>query len=257
MERTATPLPATEAPARLAPRWSTRDLLVMSISLVALTSVGTIIVAVVAIALGAGLDIFQHPTPAFTIAQTTLQIAMICGVVFGWARRRGRRPADLGLSGWSWRWAVIAVVVAILVRLIVIGLGALGSALGYQPTNPQLAFLLLPNLSWPLVAVMLLLFGIGVPFAEESFFRGVLYTWLRERWGVSVGVIVSAVVFGVIHGVPWLIISTIPLGIAAALVYERSRTLWAPVVVHAIFNLSGLLMIYIIQALGINLSGMP
>jgi membrane protease YdiL (CAAX protease family) len=229
----------------------------MSISLVALTSVGTIIVAVVAIALGAGLDIFQHPTPAFTIAQTTLQIAMICGVVFGWARRRGRRPADLGLSGWSWRWAVIAVVVAILVRLIVIGLGALGSALGYQPTNPQLAFLLLPNLSWPLVAVMLLLFGIGVPFAEESFFRGVLYTWLRERWGVSVGVIVSAVVFGVIHGVPWLIISTIPLGIAAALVYERSRTLWAPVVVHAIFNLSGLLMIYIIQALGINLSGMP
>jgi hypothetical protein len=103
---------------------------------------------------------------------------------------------------------------------------------------------------------MLVLAGIAVPFAEELFFRGVLYAWLRGRWGVWVGVIVSSLIFGLVHLSPVVIIGAIPLGIVTALVYERTKSLWSSVIVHLAFNSLGLLLFYVTLASGVQLPGM-
>ena len=67
-------------------------------------------------------------------------------------------------------------------------------------------------------------------------FRGVLYTWLR-RWGVAVAMVVSALIFGVNHGINVLFPATVVLGLLLALAYERCRSIWPGVVGHILYNL--------------------
>jgi membrane protease YdiL (CAAX protease family) len=73
---------------------------------------------------------------------------------------------------------------------------------------------------------------------------------VRDRHGVALGAIVSAVLFGVIHYVPgpWpdavaLQVTMVVTGIGLALVYERRKTLLAPIVGHAAFNLIAVVVI--------------
>ena len=67
--------------------------------------------------------------------------------------------------------------------------------------------------------LLLMLGALVVPLAEELLFRGMLYTWLR-RWGVAVAVGVSAIVFGLFHGVSVVLPSAVLLGVLTALIYD-------------------------------------
>ncbi len=88
------------------------------------------------------------------------------------------------------------------------------------------------------------------PITEEFLFRGLIYRSVRDRHGVALGAIVSAALFGVIHYVPgpWpdavaLQVTMVVTGVGLALVYERRRTLLAPIVGHAAFNLIAVVVI--------------
>ncbi|MCS6848522.1 MAG: CPBP family intramembrane glutamic endopeptidase [Anaerolineae bacterium] len=102
---------------------------------------------------------------------------------------------------------------------------------------------------------MLLVVGIAVPIAEEIFFRGVVYRWLRDKWGVAAGAIVSGIIFGLAHLEPATVIVTILLGIVLALVYERSRSLWPPILIHALNNSFAVLLLYILVTTGAPIPG--
>jgi hypothetical protein len=80
------------------------------------------------------------------------------------------------------------------------------------------------------------------PFVEEFFFRGFFYRALRTRYPIALAAVVNGVVFGVIHfnfeGVDGLAI--LPplafLGVVFCLVYEKTKSLWAPIGMHAFNN---------------------
>ncbi|MFO7750880.1 MAG: type II CAAX endopeptidase family protein [Desulfobacteraceae bacterium] len=79
--------------------------------------------------------------------------------------------------------------------------------------------------------------GVIAPFAEELYFRGVFYRFLRQ-YGVAAAVLVSTLVFAFFHyqggGLP--VIQLIG-GLLFALSFERSNSLAAPVVIHVSGNL--------------------
>lgn len=78
------------------------------------------------------------------------------------------------------------------------------------------------------------------PVVEELVFRGVLYRSLRTRLPVGAAVALTTVAFTVGHAsgsVPGALL----LGVVAAMAYERTRTLLAPVAVHAASNAAMLL----------------
>ncbi len=93
---------------------------------------------------------------------------------------------------------------------------------------------------------MLVLVGMLVPLVEEMLFRGVLYTYFTEHFPVWVAVLLSAIAFGVAHassGRP-VVAATAVMGVILALAFHWSHSLWAPVIVHAVNNLTKLVLTY-------------
>jgi membrane protease YdiL (CAAX protease family) len=86
--------------------------------------------------------------------------------------------------------------------------------------------------------LFLLVGGIVGPIAEELFFRGVLYGFLR-RWGVVVAIVVSTGLFVLAHpisqGFP---IPQAAGGIVFALAYELEGSIMSPIVIHVLGNLA-------------------
>ncbi|MDY7032141.1 MAG: type II CAAX endopeptidase family protein [Thermodesulfobacteriota bacterium] len=80
--------------------------------------------------------------------------------------------------------------------------------------------------------------GIIGPVAEEIFFRGILYGFLR-RFGAVVAILLSTAAFAVFHpvgsGIP---ITQIIGGILFAVSYEFEKNLFVPIVIHTSGNLS-------------------
>jgi membrane protease YdiL (CAAX protease family) len=88
------------------------------------------------------------------------------------------------------------------------------------------------------ILLFLLVGGIVGPIAEELFFRGVLYGFLR-RWGIVVAIVVSAGLFvlahPISHGFP---VPQVAGGIVFALAYEIEGSLMTPIVIHVLGNLA-------------------
>jgi len=76
---------------------------------------------------------------------------------------------------------------------------------------------------------------IAAPAFEEFIFRGLIFGGLRRSFGVWPATLASAAVFAILH--PALAIAPVfVMGVCAALVYERTRSLLAPMIVHAVYN---------------------
>ena len=84
----------------------------------------------------------------------------------------------------------------------------------------------------------ILLIVILAPFAEEVCFRGMLFGGFRTRFNLPVAAIGAGVVFGALHystgisAVPQLIV----LGAIFAVVYEKTESIWPPIIFHMINN---------------------
>ena len=101
------------------------------------------------------------------------------------------------------------------------------------PPEPQAAEQALSIVD-PLIAVPAVV--IVAPIAEELFFRGVAFNaWLREH-GYGRALLGSSALFALIHGSLLALLPIFLLGIGLAVVYERSRSLLASIVMHATVN---------------------
>ena len=94
-------------------------------------------------------------------------------------------------------------------------------------------------------AAPLLVLGAVVigPFAEELFYRGMLFSALRRRLPLWPAMGIGGVLFGLSHlqttleGYLMVLLIIIPLGMFFAWIYDRRGSLVVPVVAHAVFNL--------------------
>ena len=82
---------------------------------------------------------------------------------------------------------------------------------------------------------MLPLAVIAAPIFEEFIFRGLIFGGLRRSFGVWPATLASAAVFAIVHPA-FSLLPVFVMGVCAALVYERTRSLLAPMLVHAVYN---------------------
>ena len=181
------------------------------------------------------------------LAGLSLQAMITVGAVwiFG-IRRRGMDWSAVGFRRASLGWIVVATLAAVACMPLVAGVTQAFQALLDRPVSSPQAEVLAPAAdSWIGVIGLILLGGLAAPFAEELLFRGVLYPLLRRVWGVSVGAVVSAAVFSVVHGFVDVIPGTFLLGVILALLYERTGSLWVPLTLHAVFNSANFILMFV------------
>ena len=78
--------------------------------------------------------------------------------------------------------------------------------------------------------------GILTPIGEEFLFRGVVTNALL-RYGPFIGVVGSALVFALLHGINVIFPAALVAGLIAGEVFRRSRSIWPAEIVHVVFNL--------------------
>lgn len=240
------PDPAETAPAVIeeAPRgtpWDGRDLLV---TLLAGGGLGLVLAAAVFIPLAASE---WRPSTAAQLALVSLMLyGSVCG--FGWWFAIKRHRASLGDAGFRWvgLGPVLLMIPGAIGLMILNGLILFATDLlaGGVPTAQDQVLggediLPFADLIWLLVAAVLI-----APFAEEFFFRGLLYRYVRARKTILVATLVSSAAFAVAHFVPVLIPSYFVFGLAEAFVAERYGSLYPSIALHALNNGTLLVTLY-------------
>ena len=94
----------------------------------------------------------------------------------------------------------------------------------------------------PLKIISAFFLFLVVGTGEEIIFRGVLFRWIDEKWGFMVALIVSALLFGLIHisesnATLWSSIAiAVEAGLLLGAAYKYSGTLWLPIGIHWAWN---------------------
>ncbi|HLI48336.1 MAG TPA: CPBP family intramembrane glutamic endopeptidase [Chthonomonas sp.] len=85
------------------------------------------------------------------------------------------------------------------------------------------------------------------PVAEETLFRGGIYASLRNRLGIGWGLTISSLLFAIAHLDPLEFVPIFFIGMALALVYEKTRSLWMSMIVHGTNNAMAFFLISVLQ----------
>lgn len=95
----------------------------------------------------------------------------------------------------------------------------------------------------PMMIIMAVFFA---PLLEEIIFRGIIMKGLLNKgWQPWKAILLSSVIFGVVHGNPWQFLGAVLLGCVLGVVYLKTKSLLLPILLHAFNNLiSCLLIIY-------------
>jgi membrane protease YdiL (CAAX protease family) len=155
---------------------------------------------------------------------------------FGPALRR--RPAESLLLGIG--LGIAALVVSALVLAILKGFGLDVSGQEESLKSVQHASLA-AFIPFAITA------AITAPIAEETFFRAYTFRALTVRYRMPIGLVVSAVFFGLLHltgGVGWGAVDLAVIGAILAWGYARTGNPLTNISAHVLNNLVGLIVLY-------------
>lgn len=81
----------------------------------------------------------------------------------------------------------------------------------------------------------IILVGIIPAFTEEMFFRGIILNGFKENYSERKAIIISALLFGIIHLNPWQFISAFIIGLFSAWICIKTKSIILSIYIH-IFN---------------------
>ena len=174
-----------------------------------------------------------------------VSVAIVGGsLIFFW---RGYGEVGKG-SGLTRRQALLAVAIGVVVFKLWVMLTEPWMLLGkpaasFRPVDAD------GQLQWGLIAVRWVGAALLVPVMEELFWRSFLMRWIDNPDFEKVdpaevspkAMVLSTLVFMLAH-TQWL--GAVVAGLAYAWLYRRTRSLWAPIVAHAVTN--GVLGVWVV-----------
>jgi membrane protease YdiL (CAAX protease family) len=185
------------------------------------------VVGVIYAAAGADLD-----DRSFIFVGTIIQDGALIAAAWFITADLGRPSArTFGLRSFrrsAFGWLAIAFVAYYVLAIVY--------ALVFNPPEEELPKELGAEEGVGLAIATAILLIVVAPLAEEIFFRGFIYQAFRNSFGVWPGAILSGLVFGAIHFEFFKLVQLAILGVILALLFERTQSLWPPIMLHAINN---------------------
>ncbi|OUU20037.1 MAG: hypothetical protein CBC13_11130 [Planctomycetia bacterium TMED53] len=128
------------------------------------------------------------------------------------------------------------------------------TAFGHE-LNPQIAISLFGEAveegDYSLITFLVINIILIAPWLEELLFRGLLFRWLLGYRSVIASAVLSGVIFGVVHDSLASIFPIAALGVALALLYNRTGSLLTVILFHTFFNSIMISSLFLIQSAGI------
>jgi len=98
------------------------------------------------------------------------------------------------------------------------------------------------NHHWTDLLVLGMIAGIG----EELLFRGVIQPWLESSWGMMAGLLVSNIIFGLVHAITPLYFALAMLCglyLGLSLDYDGQRNVLTPILIHGCYDFFAFVLI--------------
>lgn len=99
------------------------------------------------------------------------------------------------------------------------------------------------------ILINFFLIVILAPIAEELLFRRLIYTYLKKKIGIILAFVISIGLFSFIHFELIKVIHTIVLGSVYTFLYERTKSVLASIVAHALNNLFAISAAFFVETL--------
>lgn len=166
---------------------------------------------------------------AFGFGGVLLPAAIIRGRIVG----SGNIGAGLGNEPMQRLPLIISLAVIVALYAVFLHIALTGAKFDGTSRN-------LPSVSFWTTSVGILCFGVIVPLAEESLWRGWLWTGLEKHWGVLPTALLTSTLWVAGHGGIDVIrpLSLMPLATILAAARYFGRSVRAPLALHMIYNLA-------------------
>jgi uncharacterized protein len=184
------------------------------------------------------------PEPINIIFGLILSAAVQLGLMWLYLRKNGRAGA-LGLHHFGRIALHKATGLAILLVIAAMAFNAAYTSYVIPGIKMQAEMgALLAGISHtPLnILAMFLAIAVAAPLVEELLFRGLLQTALAKYVPVWAAIIVSSLLFALVHGQPYAIPALMSLSIAFGYLYHRTGSLRTNIILHMANNIFALLI---------------
>jgi membrane protease YdiL (CAAX protease family) len=155
-----------------------------------------------------------------------------------WSSEKGFIAEQFRLSDLSWRVALSAIAIGVLVRATWWSQLIAGASFGlYGPGDPSLIEGPRFSIQCPaplVLALGFLVMAFLIPIIEELTHRAYVQTALRRR-GAIVSIIVSAFAFAIFHTYTSMLFAFLG-GLVFGVQYWVAKSLWPSVIAHAMYN---------------------
>lgn len=220
--------PRFEAPrAQRFPTWG--DMLAV-VGIYLLATVATSIVMAIVAAVSGGAESLTERMSSGPMSALSYALSMtltIVGVLIYRKLRRGKgkmfRLSMRGFNPMLILWGFVLVLITGIVIEPVLNL--------FPESFLDLLNQMGANGGWSVLMLAIL-----APVMEEVLFRGILLESVREKYSSGRAIVVSALMFGVIHVIPQQVVNAFVIGLILGFIYVRTDSLWPVIIIHALNN---------------------
>lgn len=220
--------PRFEAPrAQRFPTWG--DMLAV-IGIYLLATVGTSIVVAIIAAISGGAESLAEKMSSGPMSVLSYALSMgltIVGVLIYRKLRRGTgRMFHFSMRGFNPMLILWGFVMVLLTGVVIEPVLEL-----FPDAFLKMIDKMGMNGGWSILMLVVL-----APVMEEVLFRGILLESVRSKHSAGRAIVVSALMFGVIHLIPQQVVNAFVIGLILGYIYVRTESLWPVIVIHALNN---------------------
>ncbi|MFE7376760.1 CPBP family intramembrane glutamic endopeptidase [Bacillus cereus] len=179
---------------------------------------------------------FNNELYSGTLTGLTIAIVLVLGVYFMVLRPKKLSWSEVGIRSFSiksWKFILLLTIMLLVGDVIVM---VLTSFIGNSYENSKTEAIQ-QSVNFFTVLIAFVSAAIISPIYEEIFYRGFLYRWLRTRFGMIGAILLSSLIFTIVH-IPTY--NAMPVnflsGIVFAWAYERTNSIWPSVIIHGLTN---------------------
>jgi len=210
-------------------------------------AIGVLLIMFLSALAGSGLIHVCWPFLPLPQKYFLVEIFQFLGLILGGYLLIGKRyrvsGRSLGLGNPSISLFFVGLRVGLILFLTVALLGFFLQLFFPHQSLQPFAELLLKSRQPEEILLLFLLAAFLAPLLEELYFRGILFPALSKRWGAGLGIVLSSLIFALLH---MDLARFLPLavgGMGLAYVYWRTGNLWVAITAHATWNTTSMVLL--------------